>query len=355
MTTRRGRRTAIGLLLALIAVACTPDDGSSAAGTPTATMTTATSTSAPAGTAAPRTASGSPTAKPEVSAKPTVTPGPKDDPVVVAAGDIACDPAHAAFNGGKGTDIECRQQATADLVSDIDPDAVLALGDLQYEVAKLAEFKASYDKSWGRFKDITYPAPGNHEYGTGVAPGYYDYFGKKAGDRDKGYYSADIGRWHLVALNSNCHLVGGCRRGSPMERWLRADLARNRSRCTVAIWHHPRWSSGLHGSAEKVDGLWRTLVSAKVDLLLTGHDHDYERFAPLDAEGRPAATGVRQFVVGTGGRNLYFFGLPQRGSERKQSQAFGVLKLTLHDDGYSWEFVAVPGEDFTDSGTGRCS
>ena len=167
---------------------------------------------------------------------------------IAAAGDIACDPSSASFNGGQGSGLECRQQATSDLLVGSGYDAVLVLGDIQYEDGAYSKFLASYDRSWGRVKAITKPAPGNHEYQSGSAADYYRYFGTAAGDPTKGYYSYDIGGWHIVALNSNCSFVGGCGAGSPQEQWLSADLAAHPANCTLAYWHHPRFSSGEHGS-----------------------------------------------------------------------------------------------------------
>ncbi|HET6622980.1 MAG TPA: Calx-beta domain-containing protein, partial [Gaiellaceae bacterium] len=202
---------------------------------------------------------------------------------VAAAGDVACDPESDAFEGGRGDGLECRQRATSDLLVRKRYAAVLALGDLQYEDATRAKFGASYDPSWGRLRSITRPVPGNHEYRTDGADGYFGYFGAAAGDPAKGYYSYDLGGWHLVALNSSCSEVGGCGAGSRQERWLRADLAASSAPCTLAYWHHPRFSSGSHGSDPSYEAFWRALYEAGADVVLVGHDHDYERFAPQTA------------------------------------------------------------------------
>lgn len=200
---------------------------------------------------------------------------------IAAAGDIACDPASGSFNGGLGVGLECRQRATSDLLVGAGYEAVLGLGDLQYEDGAFSKFGASYDPSWGRVKAVTHPAPGNHEYLTAGAAGYYQYFGAAAGDPAKGYYSFDLAGWHLIALNSNCSAVGGCGAGSAQEQWLRADLAAHASAtCTLAYWHHPRFSSGEHESDSTYQALWQALYDANADLVLVGHDHDYERFAP---------------------------------------------------------------------------
>ncbi|MDX6647459.1 MAG: hypothetical protein QOK40_3186, partial [Miltoncostaeaceae bacterium] len=209
------------------------------------------------------------------------------DPVIAAAGDIACDPSSGDFAGGNGVAGACRQGATADLLGSAPLAAVLALGDSQYESATASGYARSFDPSWGRYRGLIRPAVGNHEYLTSGAAAYFDYFGGAAGSRASGYYSHDVGAWHLIALNSNCSRVGGCGPGSAQERWLRADLAAHPARCTLAYWHHPRFSSGPHGSTASMAPIWTALVEGGADVVLSGHDHDYERFAPLDAASRP--------------------------------------------------------------------
>lgn len=253
-------------------------------------------------------------------------PVTSSDPIVIAAGDI----------GSCSSDGD---EATAALV-DRQPGTVLTLGDTAYERGTAAEYATCYGPTWGRFKDRTKPAPGNHDYGTGVATGYFGYFGVPD------HYSFDLGAWHLIALDSNCGLVGGCGPGSPEERWLRADMAAHPARCTLAYWHHPRWSSGLHHSSAAVDGLWQAMVAGHGDVVLNGHDHDYERFAPIQ--------GVREFVVGTGGRSHYPFGVTEPGSEVRNGETFGVLVLTLHPTSYDWRFVPAGGSTFTDRGSSPC-
>jgi chitodextrinase len=279
------------------------------------------------------------------------------DPVIAAAGDIACDPNDSGYNGGAGTATRCRQRATSDLLVNGGLSAVLALGDLQYNAASAANLSAVYDPTWGRVKSITRPVLGNHE-STGNS--YFDYFNGlggldgPAGPRGKGWYSFDVGSWHLVALNSNCARVS-CLAGSEQEQWLRADLAAHPADCTLAYWHHPRWSSGHDGSNTFMQPMWQALYDAGVDVVLTGHSHDYERFAPLDANGAPdSARGIRSFVVGTGG--AFFTGLGSRiaGSEVGQNTTFGVLKLTLHATSYDWQFVPEAGKTWTDSGSEAC-
>lgn len=274
---------------------------------------------------------------------------------VAAAGDIACDPASSSFNGGQGVGLECRQRATSDLLVGAGYDAVLALGDIQYEDGAFSKFGLSYDPSWGRVNGITHPAPGNHEYGTGGAAGYYQYFGAAAGDPTKGYYSFDLGGWHLTALNSNCASVGGCGVGTTQEQWLRADLAaHSAATCTLAFWHHPRFSSGEHGSDSTYAAFWQALYEADADLVLVGHDHDYERFGPQTASGvLDTASGIREFVVGTGGKNLRTFPTVGPNSEARSVTSAGVLELTLGASGYGWRFVPAVGT-FTDAGSGSC-
>lgn len=245
------------------------------------------------------------------------------------------------------------QQLTSDLVLDGGYDAVLVLGDLQYPRGELENFQKFYDPTWGRFKAITWPAVGNHEYGTKGAAGYFDYFGARAGDRAQGYYSFDLGDWHLIALNSNCGVVG-CGVDSPQVRWLRADLKQTDKACVLAYWHHPRFSSGPHGNATAMDAIWQTLAAAKADLVLAGHDHVYERFEPMNAAGAPDPTGVRAFTVGTGGAPLYPVVRAGENSAAWQTDTFGVLALSLGKGTYAWRFVGVPGGTFTDTGRGSC-
>jgi hypothetical protein len=274
--------------------------------------------------------------------------------VIAAAGDIACDPFSGSYNHGRGTSSECRQRATFNLLLARRYVAVLTLGDLQYEDGSYGKFRFSYGTTWGREKAITKPAPGNHEYKTKSASGYFKYFGRAAGDSAKGYYSFDVGTWHLVSLNSNCTEIGGCQEGSPQERWLRRDLAAHKSKCTLGYWHHPRFSSGGHGSDDSVSGLWHALYDYGADVVLVGHDHDYERFAPQNVAGAlDRAQGIREFVVGTGGRSHREFGSVQPHSQVRDSTSFGILSLTLKPKGYDWRFIPAVGA-FTDSGRGTC-
>ena len=289
------------------------------------------------------------------------------DPVIAAAGDIACDPDLTRFGTGLGTSDACHMLQTSDLLMEMDLSAVLPLGDLQYEIGTLDKFQRSFDPSWGRLKAQMRPVVGNHEYRTPGAAGYFDYFNGPgvfdgpAGPRDKGYYSYDLGAWHVVTLNSQCsHPIADnpykddCAAGSPQEQWLRADLAAHPARCTLAVWHHPWFSSGLASVNDAVQPLFQALYDNDVDVLLTGHDHGYERFAPMDgAANRDGAPGVRQFVVGTGGKNNEGNSFPKPNSELREDSAFGVLKMILRPGAYVWDYVA-DGGPYQDSGANAC-
>ncbi|HEY4411079.1 MAG TPA: metallophosphoesterase, partial [Acidimicrobiia bacterium] len=217
-------------------------------------------------------------------------------------------------------------------------------------------FSNCFGPTWGADKDRLRPAPGNHEYGTANASGYFNYFGSAVGQPGQGWYSYNLGAWHVVVLNSNCASVGGCNAGSAQEQWLKADLAASSSRCTVAIWHHPRFDSGTsHGNDTEVGPLWNDLYAGGAELVVNGHEHLYERFGPQ----RPDATadptfGIREFIVGTGGNSLYQFGSPQPNSQVRNNTTNGVLKLTLRPVGYDFSFLPVAGRTFTDSGSGTC-
>jgi len=262
--------------------------------------------------------------------------------VLVGAGDIA-----ACSSVG--------DEATAALLDTIDG-TVFTLGDNVYDLGSDREFSECYNPTWGRSRERTRPSVGNHEYGTPEASGYFAYFGAAAGDPHTGYYSYDLGAWHIIVVNSNCGEVGGCLAGSPQEAWLRADLAAHPADCTLAYWHHPRFSSGPHGGSTEMRDIWQALYNSGAELVLSGHDHDYERFAPQDADGNlDPQHGIREIVVGTGGRSHYRFDRIRPNSEVRNSDTFGVLKLTLSSADYSWEFVPVAGKGFTDTGSGACS
>jgi hypothetical protein len=262
--------------------------------------------------------------------------------VLVGAGDIA----------------DCKDlsgaEATAKIL-DKNPGTVLAVGDLAYPDGSKENF-VCYDKTWGRAKSRTRPAPGNHEFHSAGGTPYFEYFGAAAGDPKTGYYSYELGTWHIIVLNSECKDVGGCDAGSPQEKWLRADLAAHPVACTLAYWHKPLFSSGgAHGNDLTVKPLFQALYDANADVVVNGHDHDYERFAPQDPEGAAdSKRGIREFVAGTGGKNHRPFGEPKPNSELRDATAFGVLKLTLKLDGYDWQFIPEAGKSFTDSGSGNC-
>jgi calcineurin-like phosphoesterase family protein len=283
--------------------------------------------------------------------------------VIAAAGDIACSTSASGYNGGKGTADKCRQKYTSDLLVNAGLAAVLPLGDTQYESASLSQLTKSYNPTWGRVKSITRPAAGNHEYKTSGAAGYFDYFNGAgvatgpAGDRGKGYYSFNVGAWHLIALNSTDHCtIVSCKPGSAQEAWLRADLAANAGRyCTLAFWHDPRFNSGHDGNADEMAPLFQDLYNANADVVLGGHAHDYERFAPQNPSGKlDTARGIRQFVVGTGGAFFTAMGTPKPNSQVRQSSTYGVLKLTLRPTSYDWQFVPEAGKSFRDSGSQAC-
>jgi 3',5'-cyclic AMP phosphodiesterase CpdA len=270
-------------------------------------------------------------------------PPTSTDPVLVGAGDIA-----ACDNDG--------DERTAKLLDKIEG-TVFTLGDNVYPNGTAQQFERCYAPTWGRHKARTRPVPGNHDYRMAGASAYYAYFGAAAGDPKKGYYSYDLGAWHVVVVNSNCgEIPGGCKAGSAQEKWIREDLAAHPTPCSVAMWHHPRFSSGTeHGNDARMVDIWRTLQQGGVDLALGGHEHNYERFAPQDADGKlDPEHGIREFVVGTGGKSLYPYGTPLPTTEVRNNTTYGVLKLTLHPDSYDWEFVPVEGGSFADSGTAKC-
>jgi hypothetical protein len=277
----------------------------------------------------------------------------------VAAGNIACDATSPYFNAGAGTPTRCHQAATAKLVP-ADAGAVLALGSNQYCCGSLASYQAGYEPAWGALKPITHPAPGTREYLTSQAAGYFDYFNGAgaqdgpAGPRGAGYYSFDLGSWHLIALNTNCSRVS-CASGSAQERWLRADLAAHPTSCTLAFTHSPRFSSGKPKGSISIKPLWQALYDAGADAVVSAYARDYERFAPQAPSGRlDSLFGLRQFVAGTGGYGLGAFGTPNRHSEVRENGAFGVLELTLHPTTYDWRFIPEASSTFTESGSSPC-
>jgi hypothetical protein len=275
----------------------------------------------------------------------------------MAAGDIACDPSDAS------TASACQQLATSnELTGSM---AVLTLGDTAYDAATTFQLTQSYDPTWGRHKANTYPAVGNHDYLTSGASGYYSYFGSAASPQDagctascKGYYSYNLGAWHLIALNSECSQVGGCQAGSSQEQWLKADLAAHPNTCTLAYWHRPLFTSGWSLGDSDVSDLWNDLYNAHADLVLNGHDHDYERFAPQDPSGAADPTGgITEIIAGTGGASHGGFNTTAHNSVVKNGTTFGVLQLTLHPTRFDWQFVPDTQSGngtFTDAGSQAC-
>jgi hypothetical protein len=292
--------------------------------------------------------------------------------LAVCFGGSAALPAAEAVMIGAGDIAKCGKQfadaqATAKLLDEFiasqppvgesnRPESVIfTLGDHVYPRGSMETFSACYEPTWGRHKDRTRPAIGNHEYRGRSARPYFDYFGSAAGEPGKGYYSYNLGDWHIIVLNSVCTKVGGCGPGSPQYEWLAGDLKANQTRCTLAYMHHPLFSSGKHGGEKAIRPLGDLLYQSGVEIMLAGHEHNYERFAPQTPQGiADPHRGIRQFIVGTGGREHRKLKRPKPNSEARDSTSFGVLKLSLHPDSYDWEFLPVPGGKFQDSGSGQC-
>ena len=252
--------------------------------------------------------------------------------VLVGAGDIA-------------TCTNTNDTATARLLDNISG-TVFTVGDNAYVNGTSAEYSNCYHPTWGRHKSRTKPVPGNHDYNTSGASGYYNYFNNVSA-----YYAYNLGDWRIYALNSNIDVSST----SPQVNWLKNDLAANSRRCVLAYWHHPRWSSGSrHGSSTKMQTIWKTLYDAGAELVVSGHEHNYERFKQMNASGSAVSSGLRQIVVGTGGASLYPFGSSLSASEVRNSTTYGVLKLSLSSTGYSWNFVPIAGRTFTDNGSTSC-
>lgn len=289
------------------------------------------------------------------SPAPTPTPAPTPNfPVIMAAGDISCDSATPQ--------LPCKSKETSDLIvaERARRPAVIALplGDLQYESGTLAEFKKNYDATWGRLNANAHPTPGNHEYETRGATGYFDYFagvGVAVGARTEGWYSYDIADWHFIALNSNCSSIGGCNVGSAQYRWLQADLLTHKQKCTVAYMHHPFQASGPNGNTPALLPFMRLLYENNADIVLSGHEHSYERFVLMTPDLVPdAAKGLRLFVVGTGGRDLTAFVRPPVAhSAARTNEHFGALRIVMREGAYDWSFLNISGT-VIDSGDGVC-
>jgi hypothetical protein len=271
----------------------------------------------------------------------TATAG--SDPVIEVAGDIAC--------SGWASATGCHEKATADILMANAPTLILALGDNQYLQGSLSDYRSYFGQTWGKLKSKIRPVPGNHEYETPGAKGYFGYFGAVAGDPRQGYYSYDGGTWHVIALNSAIAHDAASRQ----LYWLKWDLLTHPRQCSLAYWHHPRWSSGEHGNDPSVDPFWRLLYAHHTDIVLNGHDHDYERFARQTPDGVRTMYGIREFVVGTGGKSHYSFESTQPNSLVRNNDTFGVLKLVLHPTSYSWRFLPEAGKTFTDSGWNYCT
>ena len=277
-----------------------------------------------------------------ITTGPPPPPPPSGDAVLVGAGDIA--------DCGRTEDSK-----TEALLAGI-PGTVFATGDLVYPNGTTADFANCYGPTWGLEKARTRPIVGNHEYNTSNAAPYYAYWGAAAGDPTKGYYSYDIGAWHAIVLNANCSKVGGCNAGSAQERWLLADLKASSAQCTIAFWHQARFTSSRTSPDGATLPLWQDLYDYGAEIVVNGHYHNYERFAAQTPAGvADPSTGIREFVVGTGGAGLSGFkSVVMANSQVRDRSTYGVLKLTLHDDGYDWRFIPIAGQSFSDSGSADC-
>jgi hypothetical protein len=269
--------------------------------------------------------------------------------------DATADPSVTLSGAGDIASCERDQdEATAALLEDL-PGFVFTAGDNAYASGTADEFRNCYDPGWGAQRERTFPVVGNHDADTPGAAGYFDYFGARAGDPRAGWYALDLGTWRLIVLNSNCVEGAGCGPDTDQGRWLASELAAHPAECTLAIWHHPRWSTGYHGPISAVGPFWDALYEAGADLIVNGHDHDYERFAPVDPSGKAdPERGIREIVVGTGGAALRDFDEQDPNSEVRQASTYGVLRLDLHRGSYDWQFIPVEGGDFTDQGSGTC-
>jgi len=286
------------------------------------------------------------TPQPPAAAQPPeapAAPSAEDGIVFIGAGDIAnCDP---PLNGSGA-------RATAAIIDRYPTAVVFTTGDHAYQHGAAKEFADCYGPTWGRFKDRTHPAVGNHDLITANGKPYWDYFGESAGPRDKGYYSYEVGTWHVIALNSAID----ARKGGDQMRWLQDDLGKHKADCVLAYWHIARYSSCAHGSDPLMADAWKILYDAGAAVILSSHDHDYERFTPIDDKGKPDPEhGMREFVVGMGGGGVYEFKKTAANCEVRNNKAYGVLKLTLKPGKYDWEFLRGMGAMFRDTGTGTCT
>ena len=336
-----------------------------------------TALSASAATGYPSVAIPSPALHP---AKVVIATSGKPSNVIAAVGDIACAPNSGSYRGGKGTNAGCQQNAVGALLKGRAIDAFLPLGDEQYQYGVLSDFRVSYQRAFGTYLAISEPVPGNHEYMTNGASGYFSYFGSRAHKESAGSYSYNLDGWHIIAINAQtCTGYSPCTAGSGLMKWLQADLKANAgTKCTLAYWHEPLWSIGLHPTYVPIAPVWNALERAGVDVVLTGHDHDYQRYAPLGLAHYSLSAGsvlpptidrvhgMRQFVVGTGGESNYPWGSNIPAQTRKAVEVkatnpnhgvFGVLFLTLAPTSYSWKFVqarTTGAAPFSDSGTTAC-
>jgi acid phosphatase type 7 len=320
--------------------------------TPTPTLpATSTSTSTPTPTSTVThtptptvTQTPTPTETPTETSTPTLTPTdviPTSVPMLIGAGDIAyC-----------GDQYQWDEQ-TAKIIDGYPEAAVFTAGDNSQDSGTMDEFRNCYGPSWGRFQNRIHPSPGNHDYATDTGANYYAYFGDTAGEPGKGYYSYNVGDWHIISLNSICDRED-CRRDTAQEAWLRSDLEASGSTCQLLYWHIPRWTSGFYKNAPNSTYLWNIAAEYGVEVVISGHDHQYERFAPQDNKGNPDPFGVRQFVVGTGGAPLMGFDQIQPNSEVQYNQSNGVILFRLYTGYYEWQFISTA-SDFTDWGNGEC-
>ncbi len=319
-----------GRLLAVVALLIVGCSGQAAITTPESSTSTS----------APRPSTPGPTTT--AATTTTTLPVQEAETQLLAVGDIGrCD--------------RDADDLTSELAAGFPDATIVLLGDIAYPDGTAEEFRDCFDTSWGVHKPRIRPSPGNHDYRTDDAEPYFDYFGDTAGDPGEGYYSFEVGDWHIVALNTNCRPAGGCDAESPQAKWLRTDLAENDTKCTLAFMHHPRFSSGTNGSFERIMPLWEIMYQFGVDVTLSGHDHDYERFAPQDPFGMTQPDrGIRQFVVGTGGGTLREFEMEEPNSEVRIEGEYGILEMTLGAHSYSWRFWGLDGDAPLDMGESTC-
>ena len=317
---------------------------------PGATSPSATGTTTPSASATGSANGSQPATTEPAGPSPSITPGEPTPSATDGSGDVGV----LVGAGDVSTCKNDNDEKTARLVERIEG-TVFVAGDVVYEDGTPEEFRECYDPTWGRFRDRTRPVPGNHEYHVEGGAGYHDYFGGAAGEPGKGWYVYELGAWRIYALNSNCSAIGGCGPDAPQTTWLREDLAAHPRRCVLAIWHHARWGTGRHGDADFMDDIWNTLYDAGAELVLSGHEHNYQRFAPLDRRGRiDRERGLRQITVGTGGRAHEKFRTRRATTEARNDDTYGVLKVELRRGRYDFEFIPVEGKEFTDSGSGEC-